>query len=77
MMDKPTWMALARFTTNENYGDTGYADRTLAIWVGTGFYHFTTYSNGNNNIMNNVKYGTKLDGVWVYVYFGYERRDIK
>ena len=49
-------------------------DRTLAIWVGQGYYHFTTYTIGNANVFFNVNYGTALDGAWNYIYFGYERR---
>lgn len=42
---KPDWMALARFTSNTDHKDlANVADRTLAIWVGKGFYHFTTYN---------------------------------
>ena len=35
---------IGRFTTNRNHGDVGLKDRTLALWVGAGFYHFATYT---------------------------------
>jgi len=41
---KSEFHSLARFTTNRNHKDIGMKDRTLAVWVGTGFYHFTTYT---------------------------------
>jgi hypothetical protein len=41
---KKEFHSLARFTTNRNHGDIGMKDRTLAVWIGAGFYHFTTYT---------------------------------
>jgi hypothetical protein len=39
---------------NKPYDDMKtVGDRTLAIWVGKGFYHFTTY-NLKNNVVNNI-----------------------
>lgn len=37
-------------------------DRTLAIWVGRGYYHFTAYTKGNNNVISNLNYDDNLDG---------------
>lgn len=44
MPNKYEFHSLARFTTNRNHKDLQMKDRTLAVWVGTGFYHFTTYT---------------------------------
>jgi hypothetical protein len=47
-------------TIRENYeGDARQlGDRTMAIWVGAGYYHFTTYSiaPGNVNVWRNINY---------------------
>ena len=53
-------------------------DRTLAAWKGTGFLHFATYTNdqennGNINVAQNVPYDNYLHYTWTYVYFGYSR----
>lgn len=40
----------------------------MAIWIGAGFYHFTTI-----NVVNNVNYNNLLDGYWNYIYFGYKK----
>lgn len=48
-------------------------DRALAIWVGAGYYHFTTYNQANNlpSINQNVDYGDQLEGQWNFIYFSY------
>jgi len=71
--NKPAWMALARFTVNENNGDIGIGDRTLAIFIGKGFYHFTTYNLRGQipNVYENVNYGDQLEGVWTFFYYSY------
>jgi len=48
-------------------------DRTLAIFIGRGFYHFTTYNVANNavNVVQNVNYDNSLEGVWNFVYYSY------
>jgi len=60
LVNKPPWTGLARLTLNANYeGDArAYGDRTLAIWVGGGYYHFTTYGLAPEsvNFWNNVNY---------------------
>ena len=77
LVNKAPWTAISRLTINENYeGDArAHGDRTLAIWVGAGYYHFTTYglAPDNVNFYNNVNYDTALDGQWNYIYFGYKR----
>lgn len=52
LLEKPDWMGLARLSSNRAMKDaTNPGDRTLAIWVGRGFYHFTTYTKGENNVI--------------------------
>lgn len=48
-------------------------DRLLAIWLGKGFYHFTTCDKPSNqpNVIKNVNYPDNLDGVWTYIYYSY------
>ena len=74
LLKKPSWMMLARFTVTKEYQDMkDLGDRTLAIFIGKGFYHFTTY-NMNNNAVNNIQnidYGSALEGVWNFIYFSY------
>lgn len=52
LLVKPDWMGMTRLTVNRDYTDASKpGDRTLAIWVGRGYYHFTTYTTGNNNVV--------------------------
>jgi hypothetical protein len=45
LYEKPQWLQLARLTSNKDVEDaTKTGDRTLAVFIGKGFYHFTTYS---------------------------------
>lgn len=54
---KAVWHNLARFTVNRDHKDIEYKDRTLAIWVGVGYYHFTTYSQPHHvNLIKNMPY---------------------
>jgi hypothetical protein len=77
LVNKPAWMALARLTIQPEYqGDARqHGDRTLAIWVGAGYYHFTTYgiAPANVNWWKNLPYNQMLDGQWNYIYFCYKR----
>jgi protein transport protein SEC24 len=54
LVQKGPWLGLARLSNSKDYEkDVAIpGGRTLALWVGTGFIHFTTYSinPGNNNI---------------------------
>lgn len=44
VLNKQPWHTLIRLTNQRNLNDmTNMGDRTLAIWIGKGFYHFTTY----------------------------------
>lgn len=50
------WYILSRMTKSDKPGDTGgLGARTLAIWQGNGYYHFTTFHiNGTKNIVRNI-----------------------
>jgi hypothetical protein len=42
---KPQWMGMARLTTNQQYGDQDeIGDRTLGVWMGRGYYYFSSYN---------------------------------
>lgn len=56
LFSKADWHTLARMTVNRKHGDAGYKDRTLAAWVGRGYYHFCTYTPGNVNVWQNINY---------------------
>lgn len=62
------WLFMARLTKNEKLNDIGVGDRTLALWFGRGFYHFTTYSGGNANLIKNVNFLPDIEGVWTFIY---------
>lgn len=65
------WYIVSRMTKNKPYADVGLGDRTLALWQGQGYYHFTTYNiNGQPNLVNNINYGD-IEGVWTFIYFSY------
>lgn len=43
------------------------------MWIGRGYYHFTTYTTNNNNVVSNIDYKQKLDGFWNFIFFAYKR----
>lgn len=59
---------MARVTKNTQLADAGLGDRTLALWLGKGFYHFTTYHGGNPNAVNNINHPLDIEGVWTFIY---------
>lgn len=76
VVQKAPWHGLSRFTVNRGFGDVAsHGDRTLAIWIGQGYYHFTTHDTITNrvNYYQNIDYGLELDNNWVYVYFCYKK----
>lgn len=76
LINKPVWMGLSRLSVNRDFSDLSRpGDRCLAIWVGSGYYHFTTTNGGVTNQISNINYDTFLDGQWIYIHFGYERVD--
>jgi hypothetical protein len=62
---------------NENENNiSNLGDRTLAVWIGNGIIHFTTYTFGLKsghtvNSTKNVNYGDDLDS-WFFIYYGYD-----
>lgn len=56
------WYFMARLTRNEVLGDIGLGDRTLALWFGRGFYHFTTVHGGNPNAIANINWVGDIEG---------------
>jgi len=48
-------------------------DRLLAIWLGKGYYHYTTCDSSKNqpNVVQNINYPADIDGVWTYIYYSY------
>ena len=48
-----------------------YGDRTLAIWLGKGFYHFTTYSHKYANIVHNIDHPVDIEGLWTFIYYSH------
>jgi hypothetical protein len=77
VLEKPDFMGVSRLTINENNGDlTNLGDRTLAVFIGRGYYHFATYDLITNdvNVNQNIDYDTFLDNRWVYIYFGYKEK---
>jgi len=48
--------------------DIGVGDRALALWLGKGYYHFTTYNGGNPNVINNVNHPADIEGLWTFIY---------
>lgn len=49
----------------------------LAVWVGKGFYHFTTYDvkTSRISISQNTDYGDYLEGHWNYIYFSFTSKN--
>lgn len=66
---------MARLTKNEKLGDAGLGDRTLALWLGKGFYHFTTYDGGNVNKVHNINHPADIEGLWTFIYHSHSIAD--
>lgn len=75
LFPKQPWHNVARFTTNRHHGDAGFADRTLALWIGVGYYHFATYTIPFENRAGNIPYGQSFEGYWNYIYYCYKKRE--
>ena len=55
-------------------------DNSLSVFVGLGFYQFSTYTTKpklQGGVTKEVSYGDQLEGAWNYVYFGYRRGTAK
>jgi hypothetical protein len=75
LVKKPQWLQLARFSSNEEVEDAkNMGDRTLAVFIGAGFYHFTTYNlvGPKVNVFQNVPYDNHLEGVWSFIHYSFD-----
>ena len=71
-------MGLVRVASHKDFqGDNKPGDRTLSVFVGRGFYQFSTYDSDKPNIFDNIAYDLNLDGEWNYIQFGYVRQNDK
>lgn len=59
-------------TPNIPNDNIGPGDRVLAIWQGQGYYHFTTVTQGNNNVVQNLNYPADIEGLWTFIYYTYD-----
>jgi hypothetical protein len=69
---------LIRLSNTEKYEDNAaFGNRVLAIWVGKGYYHFTTYDKKTNkiSISQNINYDDYLEGHWNYLYYSFTAAD--
>lgn len=67
------WHTLARLTNQKDHKDlTAQGDRTLAAWVGWGFYYFSAYSIGIVEKVDRVNYKV-IDGQWNFISFSYKK----
>jgi hypothetical protein len=74
VIEKQPWHQLIRLSNTRKYEDmSAFGNRVLAIWVGKGYYHFTTYDKKANkvNVWQNVNYKDDLEGNWNYIYYSY------
>ena len=79
-MDKAPFNHLIRLTNTDKFEDNvELGNRVLAIWVGKGYYHFTTYNKALNkvSISQNIDYSDYLEGNWNYIYFSFTTKDNK
>jgi hypothetical protein len=45
VVEKPDWIEVARLTNRPDHEDLALpGDRTLATFIGRGYYHFATYN---------------------------------
>jgi hypothetical protein len=74
VVNKPLWQQLVRFSSNQNTEDAkNIGDRTLAIFLTTGAYHFTTYNlkGPRLSLSKDITYTDQLEGVWTFLYFSF------
>lgn len=69
--NRAPWSIIARLSRNADYADARVGDRTLAVWLGDGFYHFTTYDGGNPNFNQNIGHPADIEGVWTFIHFSH------
>ncbi|CAD8155329.1 unnamed protein product [Paramecium pentaurelia] len=67
------WYFVSRLSANQNDQDITMGDRLLAIWLGKGYYLFTTCDQPSDEPNNHqiVNYPEDFDGIWTYIYYSY------
>jgi len=81
---KDTWNLIGRLTWDDvdNENLNWWADRTLSVWAGPGYFHYTTYTYKSNccddfNVQTNTNgYGDRLND-WFFTYIGYSHSEKK
>lgn len=76
LLEKSDWHQIIRMSTTPVYEDLAkMGNRALAVFVGKGFYHYSTYDITRDlaNVYANIDYGEELEGYWNFIYFGYKR----
>jgi hypothetical protein len=70
------WYTVARLTNKKLYTNVDVGDRVLAVFLGQGFYQFTTNDvvSANPNIFRNVPFVGDIEGQWIYIYYSYTQR---
>jgi hypothetical protein len=54
-------------TTNKKHQDKSKpGDRLLAVFIGKGYYHFSTYEK-----FVDINYHNSLEGIWNFLYYSY------
>lgn len=73
------WYFVSRLTYHKEYDNIRMGDRTLAIWQGQGYYHFTTCNAATNNPnqIENINFPADIEGLWTYVYYSYSSDENK
>ena len=67
--NRAPYSIIARLSRNSEYGDVRVGDRTLAVWLGDGFYHFSTYDGENPNYNQNINHPADIEGLWTFYTF--------
>lgn len=73
------WYFVSRLSMNKKDENNQMGDRLLAIWLGKGYYHFTTCDEAKKepNAVQNVNYPADIDGLWTFVYYSYSAKEKK
>lgn len=80
LIDKQPWHTVIRLCNTKKYEDlAALGNRVLAIWVGKGFYYFTTYDKktGRPDVVSRANYDDNLEGHWNYIYYSYSMKESK
>jgi hypothetical protein len=75
LLDKAPWHTVIRLSNTQKHEDlAALGNRVLAIWVGKGFYYFTTYDKktGRPDVVARQNYDDNLEGHWNFIYYSYK-----